>query len=50
MKTNFSNEHIISIPVVNKNKLLILYLANTEKNKKNTIFLMAGGKGTRLCH
>ena len=49
-KTNFSNEHIISIPVINKKKQIVNFIFSklAQKNKKNTIFLMAGGKGTRL--
>ena len=41
-KTNFSNEHIISIPVVNKKKQIInfIFSKHRKKNKKNTIFLM----------
>ncbi len=49
-KINLSNEHLISLPVVNKKKQIIKFIfsKHVKKNKKNTIFLMAGGKGTRL--
>lgn len=43
-------ESLICIPIVNKKKVIVdfqlNYIINT--NKKNTIFLMAGGKGVRL--
>ena len=43
-------KNFICIPVVNKNKEIIDFKFSKDiiKNKKNTIFLMAGGKGTRL--
>jgi dTDP-glucose pyrophosphorylase len=43
-------EDLICIPIVNKRKVIIDFqLSNIiKKDKKNTIFLMAGGKGVRL--
>jgi len=44
------NEDLICIPVVNNRKEIIdfQYSKINRKDKKNTVFLMAGGKGTRL--
>jgi dTDP-glucose pyrophosphorylase len=44
------SEHLICLPVVNKKKQIISFEYNQtiKKEKKNTIFLLAGGKGTRL--
>ena len=43
-------EDLICIPIVNKKKKIIdfQYSPIIKKEKKNTVFLMAGGKGTRL--
>ncbi len=45
-----SKDYLISIPVVNKSKRIIRFYfsKSIRKQKLNTIFLMAGGKGTRL--
>ena len=48
---NFSSlKDFICIPIVNKKKEIIDFEFNKTLigNKKNTVFLMAGGKGTRL--
>ena len=51
-KTNklSSMDDLICVPIVNKKKQIIDFQYNQSitKNKKNTVFLMAGGKGTRL--
>ena len=49
-KIEILNEDLICIPVVNKRKEIIdfQYSKIIKKNKKNTVFLMAGGKGIRL--
>jgi len=49
-KIETSNEYLICIPIVNKKKEIIdfQYSEVIKKIKKNYIFLMAGGKGTRL--
>ena len=41
---------LICVPIVNKKKQIIDFEHNKilEKDKKNTVFLMAGGKGVRL--
>ncbi len=46
----FSKDYLILIPVVNKKKEILRfhYSKNEKKEKKNTIFLMAGGKGRRM--
>ncbi len=46
----FSKDYLILIPVVNKNKEILKFhhSKNVKKEKKNTIFLMAGGKGIRM--
>ncbi len=43
-------DNFICIPIVNKKKEIVDFKFSKTliKNKKNTIFLMAGGKGTRL--
>jgi dTDP-glucose pyrophosphorylase len=43
-------DNFICIPIVNKRKEIVDFKFSKTliKNKKNTIFLMAGGKGTRL--
>ena len=45
-----SFKDIICIPVVNKRKEIIDFKFNKTliRDKKNTVFLMAGGRGTRL--
>jgi len=45
-----SLKNLICIPVVNKKKKIIDFEFNKilAQNKKNTVFLMAGGKGSRL--
>ena len=52
---NKTNSHsllkdLISVPIVNKKKQIIDFEYNQKlrEEKKNTIFLMAGGKGKRL--
>ena len=49
-KIETSKEYLICIPILNKKKEIIdfQYSEIIKKDKKNTIFLMAGGKGTRL--
>lgn len=49
-KIKVSKDYLISIPVVNKSKRIIRFYfsKSIRKQKLNTIFLMAGGKGTRL--
>lgn len=49
-KIKFSRDYLISLPVVNQKKEIIKFYfsKSTRKKKKNTIFLMAGGKGKRL--
>jgi dTDP-glucose pyrophosphorylase len=49
-KVKTSNEDLICIPIVNRRKEIIdfQYSEVIKKEKKNTVFLMAGGKGTRL--
>jgi len=49
-KIETSNEYLICIPIVNKKKEIIdfQYSEVIKKVKNNYIFLMAGGKGTRL--
>jgi dTDP-glucose pyrophosphorylase len=43
-------ENLICIPIVNKRKVIVDFQLNPiiKKDNKNTIFLMAGGKGVRL--
>ncbi len=49
-KSLTSMEELICIPIVNEKKEIIDFEYNKTfiKDKKNTVFLMAGGKGTRL--
>jgi len=49
-KIETSKEYLICVPIVNKKKIIIdfQYSQVIKKIKNNTIFLMAGGKGTRL--
>ena len=49
-KIEISNEYLICVPIVNKKKEIIdfQYSEVVKKIKDNYIFLMAGGKGTRL--
>ncbi|MDB3987475.1 nucleotidyltransferase family protein [Candidatus Pelagibacter sp.] len=49
-KIAVSKEYLICIPIVNNNREIIDFQFSqiVRKDKKNTIFLMAGGKGTRL--
>ena len=49
-KIETSNEYLICVPIVNKKKEIIdfQYSEVIKKIKNNHIFLMAGGKGTRL--
>ena len=46
----FNLNSLICLPIIDKNRRIInLKLSkNIKRDKKNTIFLMAGGKGTRL--
>ncbi len=50
IKTSKSTKSLICIPVVNKRKEIINFEYNKAEidDKKNTVFIMAGGKGTRL--
>ena len=47
---NKNLDSLICLPIVDKNRKIINYKfsKNIKKDKKNTIFLMAGGKGKRL--
>ena len=49
-KIETSNEYLISIPIVNKKKEIIdfQYSRVIKQKKSNSIFLLAGGKGSRL--
>ena len=49
-KIESSKDYLICVPIVNKKKEIIdfQYSQVIKEDKKNTIFLMAGGKGTRL--
>ena len=48
-KIKISND-LICLPIVNKKKVIVDFQYNqiVKKEKKNTVFLMAGGKGLRL--
>ena len=49
-KIEINKEYLLCLPIVNKNKEILdfQYSQIIKKEKKNTIFLMAGGKGIRL--
>lgn len=49
-KITIEKEYLICLPIVNKKKQIVdfEYSQIIKKEKKNTIFLMAGGKGIRL--
>ena len=48
-KIEINKEYLLCLPIVNKNKeILDFQYSQIIKKKKNTIFLMAGGKGIRL--
>lgn len=49
-KLKISKDYLICVPIVNKKKEIInfQYSQVVNKQKENSIFLMAGGKGTRL--
>ena len=49
-KIEISNEYLICVPIVNRKKEIIdfQYSRVIKQQKDNSIFLLAGGKGTRL--